>query len=529
MSQLKVFSAILLIAILIKCGHSRKKQDPGFRPGYKTLYVPEEFALLEISCLSDLQNFNHLSDLSEFIATIKKFNLGDNMKRLPAVNQRNKKIYHCLLESIAFMDLEEILVYSERDVCNPEHIRLMERFHYRYVSPYENQRIRFKPMVRDLFKMYALQVSAICKKNLIMNIENKAKELITIEDYQLLLPWKYENPPNTNTDANGSCPLQTKEKQNDFVNLIKIIGEFETKLDDFDDIMLMSSIKDTKSFASPRPIDLSENENTKITISARTNDALNKMVDACQNKFKPIYQGTIISVLRLSRMGYSFKGAMLRREYAELQTSELVRKWYTITQLCEAFDQIELERDHHNVEQQTDGRYNIVFTIGIKEQDPLKKQVIRDEKLHNIVFEDNRFENDFWIRQEIEFRDALLERSKERYITVSTIKLMKKTWQLFGLYLKNRLFTIRTKTSRHYDNPQQYVIDTINRGIEENKKSVDVVKALRLSITDSQGVGVVTQLFSTIISLITASIVSVIYCFTTKLHDLYRSTVGAII
>ena len=72
---------------------------------------------------------------------------------------------------------------------------------------------------------------------------------------------------------------------------------------------------------------------------------MQNLIRTCRNKFKPFYDKLIMPLIKLSNLGYNYQGELLVHELEELRSNKLVRRWYNIVQVCEAFASIEIFED----------------------------------------------------------------------------------------------------------------------------------------------------------------------------------------
>ena len=228
------------------------------------------------------------------------------------------------LESV--FNLRDLVAFSNQNVCSDEKIAAIGNFHQRYVStareedsPERVGRSQAPRILKLFFMHYAVEVSTICKRTLIHNLEWDLEDKVSAKDFELV-------------------NAESLEK------LVRL-GNFFTSKEGYEDVVLVWDLIDESYFAYMNPklqdlgyesVDQITGEPIKLLLKVRQASQWWTIQHLCRKKFRPIYSKLILPVVRLANMGYSCTGEQFARELAEHKQSKLVSQWYTMTQICEA-------------------------------------------------------------------------------------------------------------------------------------------------------------------------------------------------
>lgn len=309
----------------------------------------------------------------------------------------------------SFIQLDPILnVVQTGNTCNLEMVNMLRNYHLEFINGSEkkNSDDKIPNQLRFFFISLCFQISAECKMTLINSLEYDTKENITEEDYKT----------NDLLEKYGATFLDRG-----------------TKIEDFDDILLLSDINSAIGGLDETSRD------TKIMVKVKTNMMLKSLVKTCQNKFRPYYEKLILPLVVLSNLGYNYQGELLARELKELKDSELIRRWYNIVQTCEAFRAIEIFEDNDNV---LEGQQAITL-ISKDEANSLREKQINNNNDENnseaIVYEPQPAHNsdELWIQDQSEL-EKLVNKYKANASESERIKkkLLKKLFSKFKESLK---------------------------------------------------------------------------------------------
>lgn len=233
-------------------------------------------------------------------------------------------------------DLRDIVERSNDNVCSDEKIYLIDEFHRNYISTARDDiKLRYAevkqaaPEVLRLFFMhYAMEVSAICKRGLITNIEWDLQDKHDEDEFDF-------------------------ESETFFNKLMeKMSTSFSpvTAVNDYDDALLIWDLVQHNGNEETDPL---TGESVKLYVKTNQIEQIKQIQERCRCRFRPFYDKLIMPIISLSDMGYSCSGERFERELGELKTNKLVNRWYGITQVCEAILPIKFYQDSSLQEHET--------------------------------------------------------------------------------------------------------------------------------------------------------------------------------
>lgn len=235
-------------------------------------------------------------------------------------------------------ELIDLIDVSNDNVCSDAKVSRIEEFHRKYVSTANldvanradtRNKLALPEIIKLFFMHYAIETSASCKINLINNLEWDAKTKVSEEDQQL-----------------GRSGLIDE--------IIATLGDGHSldQVSDYDDIVLLWDLipewnpnKESNMRLEKEAIDPVTGEPVNVFIKVQQPHRMRTIQALCRNKLKPIYSKLIMPIIRLANSGYSCNGDRFAREIAELKKNELVKRWYGITQICEAILPIKFYAD----------------------------------------------------------------------------------------------------------------------------------------------------------------------------------------
>lgn len=290
------------------------------------------------------------------------------------------RLTECRLKySESIKELKEVVTLSSKNVCSEEKVSLIDKFHRKYIStvPAPDNELRIDEQVvaneapyllRLFFMHYAMEVSAICKRNLINNLEWELGDEFTEEDYEF--------------GSNRGVLSRIVTNLNNYFSSNEAVNNYEDVILIWDLIqgdMLDESSKELKNAANVC-VDKSTGEPVKLILKARYVVNVKMMQQKCSRKFRPVYETLILPIIRLSDLGYSSKGEQFSKEIEEFKKNRLVKIWYNLTQLCEAILPIKFVHDKSLREHQA-----VIITK--EEADFLEQQQPVEAKSQEPVFE----------------------------------------------------------------------------------------------------------------------------------------------
>lgn len=224
--------------------------------------------------------------------------------------------------------LQNLVSVSNENVCSDDKIDLIEDFHRNFISANREDvkqraadgREAAPEVLRLFFMHYALEISAICKRGLITNIEWDLHDKVKKSDF----------------DFGGHTVLNEL--------MAKMSASFSpvTAINDYDDVLL---IWDMVEDDAEEEVDELTGEPVRLLIKAKRVDQIKRVQEKCRCKFRPFYEKLIMPIINLVDIGYSYTGERFERELHELRVNPLVRRWYGVTQICEAILPIRFYQD----------------------------------------------------------------------------------------------------------------------------------------------------------------------------------------
>lgn len=232
-------------------------------------------------------------------------------------------------------DLRDVIKASEDNVCSDEKLSLIEDFHHKYISTVAQDVSNRETnpdtsvILKLFFMNYAMEVSDICKKSLINNLEWDLKDKFSEDDYKF----------------GGDTCLDMITKA--FTRLFKPVDSVK----DYDDVLLVNDLIQSSIFSmnsaeiADEGLNPENGEPVRLLIKAKNVKQIKMMQEKCHYKFKPIYEKLILPIVRLSDIGYTYNGQQFQKELEELRENKMVKRWYSITQLCELILPIQFFQD----------------------------------------------------------------------------------------------------------------------------------------------------------------------------------------
>jgi hypothetical protein len=249
----------------------------------------------------------------------------------------------------AIFMLEPLTMVPKEKLCDDTSFEMIKRYHFRFIQPHKRANRRptqFEPMpvdivkgqlyadpgkytvefdnlgqvlmtpisVRHFFLKFALQVSHQCKMNLIHNLADDATRYLLEDDLELMAPFN------------------------------QLLGRDGVEPINFDNVLYMADLDGRQTDRNGDALE-STGKEQQLRTDAGENSALVKLITACQNRFKPIYDRLIVPAVRLSKLGYDYQGT---KGWSEVERQFLdgpvVHNWLVIVHVCEIFKNTKLVR-----------------------------------------------------------------------------------------------------------------------------------------------------------------------------------------
>lgn len=363
----------------------------------------------------------------------------------------------CIQQADAILDLDEII--NERtNVCANSHLNKIENYHDKYIKPLisssnDNSFARVlrqiqKVITAKFFRLYADQVSFLCKSNLLHSLKLvESNELVEQDDYVKALPWlSHANSiicKKIDQQHSVASKLETKQQQvlltdlNGFTKeeiqqckASKALSEISTinelveafELDEKSRISLEKAKQDDTTGKNKEEIGsnvngeetFNEHSGLFLIVPPDQMHLVKDMLISC-SKLRPIYEQTIQPIVRLARLGYnpSFNN------FDKVCTEEkLIQKWFGITLVCNAILSSHLTDINRYQELKEDFEANKKSLIVIDELDTITDSDQQDEgtglsKVLELM--KNPIEDELWVykygtNKLQRFRDGVLKK-----------------------------------------------------------------------------------------------------------------------
>lgn len=242
-------------------------------------------------------------------------------------------------------ELEPILLIRSGEIlCSEQAFETIKDYHFKFIQPIRHVNrlpTQFEPMpretikgqlhteppdyrahfdrydqiymtpiaVRYFFLSYSLQVSYVCKMNLIFNLDTRS--LLTEDELTILAMFDQATPIGK--------ALSTGLEDLNFDNAIHIEeldGPVQKPIDDQSQYGRKAHLKTT----------------------ANQNSSLFQLIITCKNKFKPIYDKLILPISKLSKLGYDYQGDKFSGVEQKRLTGFGMKTWLGVMHVCELFE-----------------------------------------------------------------------------------------------------------------------------------------------------------------------------------------------
>lgn len=278
----------------------------------------------------------------------------------------------------ALNELEPILSIEEGELCTEQTFELIRDFHFRFINipeyvndkpgQYEKEKTRIvyrqlhpephsytvnldeydEPLMipislRHFFLSFALQVSGLCKRAMLANLESiyPLDEMIKDETSIMGLLG------STTSALNGLLVQDMKE-----IN--------------FDNVVYLPELEGKSAILEKADLK-STGKQVHMQVDFTKNSALYELMMDCKNHLQPIYNTLIMPVVRLNKLGYDYLGDKLSEEEHRKLEDINMKIWLGAVHICEIFRNIMLVgKENVDDESQDEGDDfdldNFVFT-----------------------------------------------------------------------------------------------------------------------------------------------------------------------
>lgn len=269
----------------------------------------------------------------------------------------------------SFYELEPILDNNRNEfICGEKKFNEVAEYHFRYINPrvesyklgddlnhlkmdikkrqlHEDkfdytvqlddykQEIMIPIALQQFFKSWALQLSGICKRSFVANIE-RAMQDYNDHDWELF-DLHADQKNGGNAGSNSKNKNKTGDKSRITVNPVTN-ATIDTSNLSFGNLVYLPKLEGELQLGD------SELRDQVTRLDLRKQPQLDRFMHACKDRFKPVYGQLIMPIERLAKLGYNYQGPAIDSIRDKLDEDPLVSKWKMITVLCESMGEFEL-------------------------------------------------------------------------------------------------------------------------------------------------------------------------------------------
>lgn len=293
------------------------------------------------SLCRDISSITNLKTMQQLIDSLKTV----SSKRLEIKRTNSWSFFNydrmvpCLDNANSIIELEPLI--SERvNVCKPSHIDLIEA--------YQKAHTRNK-LTRKFFKIYAYQVSTICKQNMARNLVEAEKGL-TEDIFEKAMPWVASGDScDTNmrsdkledafkqeySDQHIKCMAIEAISSLDNINELVDVMRNDQRLNEDIQSVEGGAKTDSKTRAgtfliSREPTRKQIYMNLYDLIPRDAKSSVDEMVATCK-ELEAIYQQTVMPIVRLAMIGYDLGHIKFDRK---CQKEKSIQRWFSVTLIC---------------------------------------------------------------------------------------------------------------------------------------------------------------------------------------------------
>lgn len=229
--------------------------------------------------------------------------------------------------------LKDVVSVSNENVCSDPKLSLLENFHHDYIATNEDdpsKKPKIPKLLATFFMHYAIQVGITCRVNVIENLD-------------LDMEYFYD----TNSPVGG--------QERYFEKLLNgIVAKFTplSSIQNSGDVILVWDLIEDSPMAKEYPMimepetDSQTGEPVRLLVKTKYTNYVSFMKEQCRTKFRPVYEKLILPMVRISKLGYSVLVPQYERKLSLLSTDFTVKRWYGVTQFCEAILPIQFYKDN---------------------------------------------------------------------------------------------------------------------------------------------------------------------------------------
>lgn len=381
----------------------------------------------------------------------------------------------------AFESLEALLdpVILE-DICSDEAYQRIRAFHLNFIHYYKPEfnrqelldlemkgkgdktsLVERRPIpeaLRRFFILFVKQINASCKHQIQPRLEEllDGQTLISDEEFALIERYKKE--------SRRLMPLAK-------LGLSAITQSHKRSLRDLEMLNFALYDKENKQTGDNNDANTNNNndEGTKLYLQVKFNDRLKQIQDACQMKFKPVYDEVFAPVIKLNNLGY-VDHLKSKHEDEQLESDEKMTRWFNIIEACEIMKDVEVLHDSTemaalaSIIQQTAPRragedrsdLNQVKLLSKEEADEFKakianggrKLIAYDPELAHVEHKRVKFTPRMWLTERRDVQDELFYHDKDlKKILANKKSYMRVLVNDVRFYLKNFFYKHKKEIS----------------------------------------------------------------------------------
>lgn len=235
----------------------------------------------------------------------------------------------------ALKAFKDVLGTSEEHVCTQKKINEFQLYYLKYldtsIDSTTNRVWTQRKSVRDFVIAYAMQLSNLCKKNMVQLLQD-ADGLVADSDVEILLELTDEQNfigeilKHANTPGDSVMPTDVSMTKSNKV------GDKVLKLFSFQITIPSSHFNETST---------ESRYYKRMVFPLKNCGEMNYIKTICERKLKPIYGPLIMPMSYLARIGFNYKGKELEELLEDEEHRWVVTKWSNMAFLCELIETIE--------------------------------------------------------------------------------------------------------------------------------------------------------------------------------------------
>lgn len=342
----KMIKNLLFALLLVSCAGSSRE----------SVELSQEQAESRLATLcADITNFDQLSKMQELIDMLRFVPSHKNYAEYQRKTSWSflgweSRAVGCVHQAASIKDLEPI-IKERQDVCSPKHIDLIFEYKRRYIDT------KLATLTKKFFKVYAYQVSTICKENMLRSLVEAEKSFAS-EDFEKVMPWinsefackRSYSGDNESVSSENDPEEQLCCKALDVFTSLTSINDLAIALQD--DRRL--GLEETGTLDLSAWMSLPKEDSRRVTDGnappTNENDPANgikknqlyflsqeglqpkldDLVHTC-SKLEKIYSRVITPIVRLTSEGYDLVNKKFDKKCSEEQG---IHRWLSVTLVC---------------------------------------------------------------------------------------------------------------------------------------------------------------------------------------------------